>query len=138
MSNLKASYTFFSDQTGNTYVLSVQTGPLTPIRTLDNPNCIGWPIISGSFIVIAGGQATTYNVPGGQTVFLYNGLWESADASPDGKGSPWCNGIDRLFISFSQQTNNTLIAATNSNSINIVNGTLQDNATLLKSIFPPK
>lgn len=139
MSNLKASFTFFSEATGNTYVLTVQTGPLTnPIKTLDNPNCTGWTIISGTFVVISDGQATSYNVPGGNVLQLYNGLWQSAATSPDGAGSPWCDGIDRLFISFSTQNNNTLIAATDSNNIQIVNGTVQDNATLLKSVFPPK
>lgn len=134
MSNLKASYTFCSDSTGNTYVLSVQTGPLTTIPSQG----VGWSIISGSLHVIADGEATKYNVPGGQAGFIYNGLWQSAADSPDGDGSPWCNGIDRLFVVFSQQSNNTMIVANNGTSISVVNDKVIDNATLVKSSFPPK
>jgi hypothetical protein len=140
MSNLKAKYTFVSPTTSNTYVLHVQTGPLTnPIPTIDNPNCIGWTILQGTFITIIEGASTQYNVPSGGT-FIYNGLWQSADSSPDGPGTPpWCQGIDRLFISVSSESNNTSIFASDSNSITIAfEGILSDTATLVSSVFPPQ
>jgi hypothetical protein len=141
MLNLKAKYTFVSPSTNNTYVLHVQTGPLTnPIITLDNPNCIGWTILEGTFITIIEGKSTTYNVKGGQTTFIYNGLWQSASSSPDGPGgSPWCQGIDRLFISVTSESGNTSIFATDNNTITIAfEGVLSDTATLVSSIFPPQ
>jgi len=143
MSNLKAKYTFVSHATGNTYVLHVQTGPLTnPIQTLDNPNSIGWTILEGTFVTVIEGVSTPYNVPSGSTPFIYNGLWQSANSSPDGPGTPtppWCQGIDRLFISVTSESGNTTIFATDSNSIKIAfEGILSDTATLVSSVFPPQ
>ena len=137
MSNLKAKYTFVSPTTGNTYVLHVQTGPLTnPIRTIDNPNCIGWTIVSGTFVAVVDGVSTSYNVPGGNTLMIYNGLWQSAAASPD--GSVLCQGIDRLFVFVSSDNGNTSISANSNNSIQISLGTLNDSATLSNFVFPPQ
>jgi hypothetical protein len=140
MSNLKAKYTFYSAATGNTYVLHVQTGPLTnPIPTLDNPNCIGWTILSGTFVAVVDGVSTSYNVPSGTPgYFIYNGLWQSASASPDESGSNWCQGIDRLLIIVSQDNSNTTIFAAGSNSIQISLGVLNDTATLSNVVFPPQ
>ena len=138
LNSLNARYVFYSATTKTHYILNVTTGPLTyPIHTLDNPNCKGYPIISGTLHVLTRSATSLYKVPGGQALGIYNGLWTSAADSPDGEGSPWCNGIDRLFVVFSQQNNNTMIAAKDSNSITIVNGTVQDTASLAHSIFPP-
>jgi hypothetical protein len=106
---------------------------------MNNPNCVGYPIISGTFTQVSpDGSTKTYNVPGGQTPFIYNGLWVSATDSPDGEGSPWCNGIDQLFVVFSQQTNNTSIFANDGSSITVAfDSTNQDTAELIKSNFPP-
>jgi hypothetical protein len=137
---LKAKYVFHSEKTGNTYVLNVTTNQLTnPIPTLDNPNCVGYSIINGTFTQVASdGTTNTYPVPGGQTPFIYNGLWVNAADSPDGTGSPWCNGIDRLFINFTQQSNNTLICAIDGSNISVVFGTGNDDtAQLIQSNFPP-
>ena len=136
--SLNASYVFYSATTKTHYILNVTTGPLTyPIQTLDNPNCKGYTIINGNLTVTTNSGSNTYNVPGGQTVFIYNGLWVSASDSPDGEGSPWCNGIDRLFVVFSQENNNTTILANDSSSITIVNGSPIDTATMVHSVFPP-
>jgi len=137
---LKSHYVFHSQKTGNTYVLNVTTNPLTnPVPTMGNPNCVGYPIISGTLAQVSpDGSTKTYNVPGGKTPFIYNGLWVSAADSPDGEGSPWCNGIDQLFVVFSQQSGNTLIAANDAKNITIVfDSTNQDTAELAISNFPP-
>lgn len=138
LNSLNASYVFYSATTKTYYILSVTTGPLTyPIPTMNNQNCKGYTIINGNLTVITSSGSNAYNVPGGQTLFIYNGLWTSAADSPDGNGSNWCNGIDRLFIVFSQENNNTMIVANDSSSIIIVNGSTNDTATLIHSAFPP-
>ncbi|MCZ2471276.1 hypothetical protein V7S77_03225 [Aquirufa ecclesiirivi] len=136
MPNLKAKYTFVSPITGNTYVLHVQTGPFTnPIVTLDNPNCIGWTILSGTFVTVIDGVSTSYNVPSGNTGMIYNGLWQSAAASPD--GSALCQGIDRLIVTpFDGKS--TPISAVSGTSVQITLGKLSDTANLISSVFPPQ
>lgn len=137
-SSLNASYVFYSATTQTHYILNVTTGPLTyPIKALDNPNCKGYTIINGTLTVVTNSGSTPYNVPGGNTGFIYNGLWTSAADSPDEEGSPWCNGIDRLIVVFNQKTSNTMINANDSSSITIVNSSTNDTATLVHSVFPP-
>ena len=134
MSNLNAHYIFYSSSTGNTYIMSLQTGPLTnPI-----PNCQGYSVISGTFTITdKNGDSQKYTVPPGKTLFIYNGLWPDAAASPD--GAPLCQGIGRLYINFSQQSNNTSIYAISENSIGINEGSGNpDTAILLNAIFPPQ
>lgn len=142
MSNvLHAHYVFYSSATGNTYVLSLTTQPLTSgIKTLDNPNCEGYPIISGTFTKVNpdGTSSGPYSVPGGQVMQIYNGLWPNAAQCPSGAGAPLCQGIDRLFINFTSENNNTLIFANDSNNITVEFGTSpSDTAQLLHAIFPP-
>ncbi len=134
--NLNASYEFYSATTKTKYKLNVTTGPLTyPIHALDNPNCKGYTIISGTLIVSTiGTSPATYNVPSTTTGFIYNGLWTSAADSPSGAENPWCNGIDRLVVAFPA---GGTIFAKDSGSIIVANGTITDTATLVSSVFPP-
>lgn len=137
MANLKAKYTFVSPTTGNTYVLHVQTGPLTnPIPTIDNPNAIGWPILTGTLVTVIEGVPTTYVVPpGGTSGMIYNGLWQSASSSP--QGGPLCQGIENLIVTpFDGKS--TPISANSNNSVQITLGTLNDTATLSSFVFPPQ
>ncbi len=137
MPNLKAKYTFVSPTTGNTYVLHVQTGPLTnPIRTIDNPNAIGWPILSGTLVTVIEGVSTSYSVPpGGTSGMIYNGLWQSASSSP--QGGPLCQGIENLIVTpFDGKS--TPISAVSGTSVQITLGKLSDTANLISSVFPPQ
>lgn len=142
MSNpLNAHYVFYSYASGNTYVMILTTGPLTSgIKTLPNTNCTGYPIISGSITIISNlGISQKYNIPGGATPFIYNGLWPNAASSPDGAGSPLCQGIGRLFVNFSQQSSNTMVVAVDGNHINVVfDSQKSDPAILIHSIYPPQ
>ncbi|MFY7665705.1 hypothetical protein [Flavobacterium sp.] len=140
MSNLKATYSFYSESSQTQYDLNLETGAFSDsIQVMGSGTCAGWPILSGNLEVTVNGTKNTYPVPSGQTPFIYNGLWQSADLSPDGPGAPWCKGIDRLFVNFSSDSNNTLINAnTDGESITVVNGSSQDIAQLKAANFPPQ
>lgn len=136
MSNLKAKFTFVSTK-NNTYVLHVQTGPLTnPIHTIDNPNAIGWPILSGTLVTVIDEVTTTYAVPAGGTYgMIYNGLWQSDGSSP--QGGPLCQGIENLIVTpFDGKT--TPISANSPTSVTFSLGTSSEQAKLVSSVFPPQ
>jgi hypothetical protein len=141
MSNtLKSLYVFTSDTTGRTYVLNVTTQALAKISAFGNPNCLGYSITWGKLTVIdSQGNSKTYNLPAGQTPQIYNGLWPNAAQCPDGPGTPLCQGIDRLFVNFSTQSNNTMIVAADDKTITVVyDSTNFDTAKLRHAVFPPK
>lgn len=135
--NLSALYVFFSSTTSNTYVMSLTLQPLTS-NIPGYPGCNGYPVSSGTFTVIpASGTPTQYNIPGGATPFIYNGIWPNAADCPDGTGTPLCAGIDRLFVNFSQTDSNTLVTTTSTSSVSVVfNSTDTDTAQLLMAESP--
>jgi hypothetical protein len=137
---LKSFYVFTSDTTGRTYVLNLNTLPLASIPVFGNPNCQGYSISWGKLTVVdSQGNAQSYNIPAGQTPQIYNGLWPTAAKCPDGPGTPLCQGIDRLFVTFSTKSNNTMIVAVDGQTVSMVyDSKNSDTAKLRYAVFPPK
>lgn len=136
--SLLSSYTFYSTKTRSTYFMTVFTQPLGPIAALGNPNCQGYLITSGNFIVVAEGKVPqSYTIPK-YNQLICNGLFPNAATCPDGPGAPLCQGIDRLFVNFSQKSNNTMIVANDAQSITVVfDKGNTDIAKLIGCTFPP-